>query len=897
MSTPLPDAELPSGILVFLFTDVEDSTPRWEAAPDDMRQAINIHDEILRREIAAKNGVVFKNTGDGVAAVFGNPEHAASAAIACQRALQASDWNGIERLKVRMGLHMGEAQPTRGDYYGPPVNRAARVMDVANGDQIAISGVVSRFLSSFARVPMGDHQLKGIGTEQIDLLTADDLVTDDRPLRSRVGVGARSLPEVAQRIIGRESEIENLVGLCEDNRVITVIGPGGVGKTRLALEIGRQRQHAHADGAVFCELGTISEPEAVVEAVAAALGARPQPGLSLSASIVNYLEGRNALVILDNCEHVADEVRLLADQLLAATSTSLLLTSREPLGVAGEQLFGLRPLDASSAGVELFLERALERDQSFRPTAGDHDLIRSVCERLDGVPLAIELAAAWVRVLSPQDLLDRLEDRFQVLRSGRSGGRHTTLRDTVRWSYEMLDEKQATLFDRLSVFVGGFSLDSVMEVCADHEPVEGRVEIHPDEVLDIVMSLVDKSMVMSERGAGHIRFSMLGILRQFGQERLDDRGTSTIYRTGHADHYRALVHDQADLLVTSKEAEVWELLDREWANIRASFETLLLQDRLEGAAGLLLDVGWYATLSLRTEAFAWAEEVARHEGFDSLDSAASIHGLRAIRKYISVASDGSADAEAGLAIDPSDPYGFCRLALTSVSLNNVHVAENSERWTADWIDSLGDDSPDMSRLWALGMRTFHLCTNAPSPEAAVHAAEMVAIAESSGSASAQALARWANGMVETFSSMEAGLRQWRLGLDAARSITDVHLLVHLIVGLELHFSATRGDLDDVLAKTLDGLRRAHAQHYLSGTSHLFGVSAIVLSRVGMAPTGARLIGSMVANGHLPRENAIRAIDKALGPDAESAKNDGASLSTNDAASLAIATLEDVVASR
>ncbi len=883
-------------MLVYLFTDVEDSTPRWEAAPDEMRRAINIHDEILRREIAACEGIVFKNTGDGVAAVFTEPQRAAEAAVACQRALQAADWGEADRLKVRMGMHMGESRPTRGDYYGPPVNRAARVMDVANGDQVAVSGVISQAITSVDVIAMGDHQLKGIGTEQIHLLTAPDLILDDRPLRSRVLIGERSLPEVAQRLIGREVEVEALVELTRQNRVVTILGPGGVGKTRLALEVGHERRDEMSDGAVFCALETITEPEAVVEAIANTVGARPQPGMSIEQSVVNFLEGRNALLIIDNCEHVPDEVRELVEAIVRSTPATLLLTSREPLGVAGEQLFGLRPLDSASAGVELFVERARERDPQFEPTAGELATIAAICHRVDGVPLAIELAAAWLRVLSPSDLLDRLEDRFQVLRSGRSGGRHTTLRDTVRWSYELLDEHQALLFDRLSVFVGGFSLDSVIEVCASGDLDEEIAPIDPMDVLDLVMSLVDKSMVMTERGAGHIRFSMLGILRQFGQERLDERGTSATFRSRHALHFLDLARRQSEALVSSKEAEVWDLFDREWANLRAAFDTFLIVDSAEDASELLLAVGWYATLALRTEAYAWADELSQHADFASLDSAGSIHGLRAIRKYITVASDGSEDAEAGLALDPTDPYGFCRLALTSVSLNNVHVAENSERWTADWLDSLTDETPVMSRLWALGMRTFHLCTNSPSPDASVHAAEMLRIADASGSASAQALARWANGMVATFDSMDAGLREWRLGLDAARSITDVHLLVHLIVGLELHFTASRGDLDHVLGLTLDSIRQAHAQHYLSGTSHLFGVAAIVLSRVGRPETGAQLIGSMLSNGHVPRENAIRAIDRALGERAEAHRRDGARLSTNEAAALAIGALHESVES-
>ena len=900
LSPPDPDnasdgggasSELPSGILTVLFTDIEGSTPRWEHDAHDMGIALEFHDQVLTEVISSHGGRVFKHTGDGMGAVFVSPTHAASAAVEIQRRLQADAWGSVERLKVRIGIHMGELEPTGADYFGPVVNRAARVMDVANGDQIVVTSRVAAFLTGVQLQPMGEHQLRGVGTERIEMVIDSGLEHDPRPLRARVETSVK-LPVQAHEIVGRESELGDIQQLLAAHRTVTVVGPGGVGKTRLAIEAGHRLSESFADGVVMCELAPLTDGDAVADAVAQAIGAREQPGMSLLSSIANFVAHRHMLLILDNCEHVAEAVNQLGVALQTARQVQVLATSREPLGLPAEQLFGLLPLDAATAGVELFVSRASERDLSFDPSPADRAIVVQICERLDGIPLGIELAAAWTRVLSPADLLDRLHDRFQVLRGGRAGGRHQTLRDTVQWSYEQLNEAQAQLFDRLSVFASGFSLDAVEAVCVAND---GDSLIDSADVLDLLMALVDKSMVMSQRGVGRIRFTMLGTLRQFGQERLDASGHSERFRSRHAAYFGELALAEARRLISHHEADVWETLDREWPNLRAGFDTMLDTGDFDAAASLLLELSWFAVLSMRYELFTWVEEFFAQVDVEARSDAGSLFGLRALRAYFTIDGHSVEYANRGLELDETDPYGLCRMSLSAVSLNNVHSAADSDTITSAWLNHVTDTTPVIANLWAEGMRAFHICSYDPSPQAMAHALNVIGVGRSTDSATALGIGHWAIGMARTFENVPSALGEWRAGLDAVQSLGRSHLVYHVIVGLVLHFSVRRGDLNEVTHACLNALREARDLHYLAGTSHLFGVTAIVLCRSGRAAHGALLLGAMEANGHLPRPNAVRAVSTALGDDIDAAKRAGHHLSIDDAAGFAIDQLAELAA--
>lgn len=887
MADVAPAGDLPTGLLTYLFTDIEDSTRRWEANPTGMAAALELHDQVLGGAIDANGGKVFKRTGDGFAAVFTSPTAAVTAAIEGQLALQGADWSDEGRLKVRMGAHIGEAILAHGDYYGPPVNRAARVMDVGNGDQIAVSEALAKLVSGVHFSPMGNHVLKGIGTERISFVHDERLVRDEREPRTRVAEIPRTLPPQTHELIGRDDAVKAVVALFDAHRIVTLVGAGGVGKSRLAIDVGQTLADRYPDGVVLCELAPVGDDASVDDAVAAAIGARAQPDMTLTESIVNYLDGKQFLLVLDNCEHVSSAVRSLVDAVLAVPGPAVLATSRESTGAIGEQLYGLSPLDPETAGVDLFLARARERDVAFDPRGDDLEAVREVSRRLDGVPLAIELAAAWVRVLSPTELVERLDDRFRVLRGGRRGGRHETLRDTIRWSYEQLDETEAALFDRLSVFAGGCTLDAVNEICAG----DGE---DPMDTLDTLMVLVNKSMLTTQRGTGRIRFTMLETLRQFGQEQLDQAGASETFFDRHADYFASMVSRESEQLISAKESETWEHLSREWPNIRAAFDSILATRDHDRAARLVLELGDFAVLSMRFELFEWLDELLAAAPVEERADAGALLGLAAIRSYLTVRPDMAELAERALATDPEDPYGFARISLAAEYLNNVHDPERAEVITSDWLTHL-DSARPASRMWGHGMRTFHLVLIGEGERAAEQAALLRAIADRTGSASANALACWAEGMVTALTDLDGGEITWDQGLDAARSVHPVHLVVHLIVGLIIHFSAGRGELPDVLDRCRAILDEAIEHHYLAGTGHLMGVTAIVLARAGDAATGARLIGAMEANGHLPRPNAVRAIERAAGDDLAGAKASGARLSIKEAGTVALAALDDAIA--
>lgn len=875
---------LPAGTLTLLFTDIEGSSRRWEHDAELMRAALAEHDRIIPEVVAGAGGTLIKHTGDGFAAVFGTATDAARAAIEVQRRLQTDPWEHGERLLVRQGLHTGDISPTEGDYFGPVANRAARTMDVANGNQISCSSTTAALLTGIDVRSEGHHELRGIGIEEIFLVLSDEIEVDDRPFR--LPVEPSNLPSIHTSFLGREADVKRTVEFLEGaSRVVSILGPGGVGKTRLAIEVGGEARAAYPGGVHFCDLAPVGDHDAVAESIAEVVGARRQPGMTLVQSISDFVRGLDLLLIFDSCEHVIEAVRTILDDLAGIEGVDVLVTSREALGLAGEQLVVLAPLPPDGAGVELFVQRARERDTSFALDDANRDDVYEIVRRLDGIPLAVELAAAWVRVMSPAELVDRLDDRFRLLRGGRRGERQETLRDTVRWSYDLLTPTEAALFARLCVFAGGFTLAAAEYVCADDDAVDLY------DVPDLLMALVDKSMVVPEPGS-KLGFSMLETLRRFGEEVLAGAEESILYRTRHADYYRELALAQNDRLFTAAEADAWLVLDHEWDNLRVALDTFEAAGDTEGAAGLVTALVWFATFSMRFELFRWADELLALEGIESSPYYTDLCGAAALGAYFTTEPRAQDLARAGLDHDQSDPLGFCRTALAAVYLNNVHLAEESAALTAAWL-AAGPTTPG-SRLWAEGFRTFHLCTYEPGGDGAAHAAATMGIARETGSPSAMAVAYWAEGQSVAMTDRDAGCAIWEAGLEWPRSLPGNHLVEHLLIGLLLHFQVRKGDLREVLALCESAVQSAVRQHYIAGASHLLGVTAITLARAGDPGTGARLLGAMVANGHLPRSNALKALQAEFGDELESHMALGQTLSVNGAAQLALQALKDAI---
>src|ERR1700761_4158288 len=463
-----------------------------------MRAALAAHDEALRSAIESHGGFMFKHTGDGVCAAFASPRSAVDAAVAAQRELE---------LPVRMGIATGEAELRVGDYFGAVLNRAARVMAAGHGGQILVAESTAGLLDGVDLVNLGPRRLRDVpmpvGVFQVQ---AAELRAEFPPLRA-LDTTPGNLRPATTSLIGRELEVPELQAAVKAHRLVTLTGVGGVGKTRLALEVAARLADDFPDGGWFFELAAVTDPAAMPDAVAAVLGITQQPGKTVADSVAAALEGRSRLLVFDNCEHVVDSVADLIEAILAASATvTILATSREGLGVSEEQLWRVPSLDVNSgtesAAVNLFLDRAQSVVSDFslaRP--GDADAVVEICRRLDGIPLAIELAASRMASMTASEVRDRLDQRFRLLVGSRRGlERHHTLRHTVAWSYDLLADAEKALLDRCSVFAGGFDLQSA---CA----VAGSDDLDEYAILEVLDALVRKSLLIADRSSRRTRFS------------------------------------------------------------------------------------------------------------------------------------------------------------------------------------------------------------------------------------------------------------------------------------------------------------------------------------------------------------------------------------------------------
>jgi predicted ATPase/class 3 adenylate cyclase len=590
----------PSGVVTFLFTDVEGSTRRWENDADAMRAALAAHDEVLRSAIELQGGWLFKHTGDGVCAAFASPRSAIDAAVAAQLALE---------LQVRMGIATGEAELRDGDYFGAVLNRAARVMAAGHGGQILLADSTAGLLSGVDLIDLGPRRLRDLPTSvQVFQVQAEGLRTDFPALRA-LDAGPGNLRPAPTSIIGRESEAGEVQAAVKAHRLVTLTGVGGVGKTRLAVEVAGRLADDFPDGVWLFELAAVTDPAAIPDAVAAVLGITQQPGKSVSESIAAALEGRLRLLVFDNCEHVLDAAADLIEAILtAAATTKIVATSREGLGVADEQLWPVPSLDFTagidSAAVSLFVERAQAVSPHFSVTnAEEAATVVEICRRLDGIPLAIELAASRISSMTVDEIHDRLDHRFRLLVGSRRGlERHHTLRHAVAWSYELLDDTEKTVLDRCSVFAGGFDLHSA---CA----VAGSDDLDEYAILEVLDALVRKSMLIADRSSGRTRFSMLETIRQFAEEQLVASGAATELRIAHARYFAGREADVMALWDSPRQRDAYTWFSVELANLRTAFRWAADHGDLDIATALAMIAPFLGTWVQQYEPVAWAEEL------------------------------------------------------------------------------------------------------------------------------------------------------------------------------------------------------------------------------------------------------------------------------------------------
>lgn len=526
--------DLPSGTVTFLFSDIEGSTRLWEEHPDAMRTCLALHDEIMRTAVTAHDGVIVKTTGDGVHAAFPTAAGGVAAAIDAQRAVAGAEWDAIGGLKVRIGLHTGEAELRDGDYYGSDLNRAARLMSVAHGDQIVVSqltaGLVRGSLPGGVElVDLGEHRLRDVAAPiEVFQVAHPDLTREFPRLRSLQDVG--NLPTQLTSFVGREDEVDALVDAVAEVHLVTLTGTGGVGKTRLALRVAAEVAPDFADGAWVCELAAADDEVLMSQVIADSLGSQQRAGLSLVESIVEFLRVRNLLLVLDNCEHLLDAAGDFAAAVLrGCPHIRVLATSREALEVDGERVVRVRSL-GERAAAQLFEERARDVGANATWTGEQQRAIVEICERVDGIPLAIELAAARADAMSPVEIAAHLDERFRILTGRRRGRveRQQTLRATVDWSYQLLADDERAVFDRVGIFSGSFDAEAAGAVVSDPT-------LDPWQVRDAVANLVAKSMLVPEDGpGGTTRYSMLETLRVFARDQLDQSGESDSWRRRHA---------------------------------------------------------------------------------------------------------------------------------------------------------------------------------------------------------------------------------------------------------------------------------------------------------------------------------------------------------------------------
>jgi predicted ATPase/class 3 adenylate cyclase len=586
----------PSGVVTFLFTDVEGSTRRWEADADAMRASLVEHDEVLRTTIEEHGGFLFKHTGDGVCAAFASPRSAVDAAVAAQQELG---------LPVRMGLATGEADLRDTDYFGAVLNRAARVMAAGHGGQVLLAESTASLLTGVDLVDLGPRRLRDVpvpvGVFQV---RAPGLRAEFPPLRA-LDTTPGNLRPATTSLIGRESEVAEIRDAIKAHRLVTLTGVGGVGKTRLALEVASRLADEFPDGVWFFELAAVTDPAAVPDAVAAVLGITQQPGKTVSESVAAALEGRIRLLVLDNCEHILDAAADLIEAILTRSATvRVLATSREGLGVSDEQVWPVPSLDVGtgigSSAVSLFLERAHGVAPNFTPSQ-EADGVVEICQRLDGIPLAIELAASRMSSMTVSEMRDRLDQRFRLLVGSRRGvERHHTLRHAVQWSYDLLDDPEKALLDRCSVFAGGFDLQSACEIMGSDDDLA---------VLDQLDALVRKSLLVVDRSSGRTRFSMLETIRQFGEEQLVTSGAAEAVRTAHARYFAGREADILALWDSPSQRDAYDWFTVELANLRAAFRWAADQGDLDVAATIATYATFLGFVIDIYEPIAWAEEL------------------------------------------------------------------------------------------------------------------------------------------------------------------------------------------------------------------------------------------------------------------------------------------------
>lgn len=926
-------------------TDIEGSTRLWEKHRDDMAAALEAHDGILQAAVTVHGGSVIKTTGDGLLAAFGQPDAAIACAAAAQRSLIEASWAATGPLRVRMAVHTGTAQSREGDYYGPALNRVARLLAIGHGEQVLISGAAAT-LAVDALAPgrelldLGQHRLRDLDrSEHVFQLVAPDLRRDFPPLRSLVPEQT-NLPSQLTSFVGRDRELAQLRAVVSDHRLVTLIGTGGTGKTRLMLHVGADLTDQYADGVWLVELAAIAGPALVVTTISRALKVGDEPTRAPIDTLTDFLRTKSLLLLVDNCEHVIGPVADLVDHVLATCPTlAIIASSREALGVGGEMVFQVPSLalpatsarpdahledeatrwldDAmASEAVRLFVDRATAASPSFSLSPASAPAVVEICARLDGIPLAIELAAARVTVLSVEEIAQRLGDRFRLLTGGRRTAlpRQQTLQALVDWSWDLLPELDQNLLARLSVFAGWTlnAASAVTTVTANGSPAPSADAT--TGTLDGLSRLVDRSLVIVEHGEA-TRYRMLETIRQYARDRLIAAGEAAPMREAHLAFFLDLAL-RAEEALTGSEMVSWLVqLDAEIDNLRSAIEWAFEahpDDALR--LGIALNLYWRARSfsSEATELLRRAAAVALSLPID--DGEAGRERMRLVARVLAAAGLSNAvggDAAAGQAW-ADHAVALARRVDDPQALSEALAALTMVRAFSGQMDRIFELADESARLATARQDWFNVAMIESGTSFGHAAMGDPAAAEARLHHANEAAERSGNPFAIAFTSLSRGrLSGMAHDLDAARPAFARAIEGYQQLGDRRLELAARSDLAHALRGAGETEEAAatyrqtiHAWQHLGSrgaiASQVEGVAFIALAR-GDAERGVRLLGAaegireMGPNPLLPNEQtevdaaASTARQQLTTAAFEAAWDEGRRLTTDDAVALARST--------
>ena len=914
--SPPTAADVHADLVTFLFSDIEGSSLKWLHHRAAMQEALRAHDDIMRSTISAHGGEVFKTGGDSFHAAFRRPSSALGAAIEAQQALSQRDWSAVDGLAVRMAIHVGTTEKRDGDYFGPALNRVARLLALGHGAQVLVTSSAAELIAAERESPhtlrhLGAHPLddplQPVGVHQVDV---PGLPHEFPPLRTADN-RPTNLPRQPTALIGREAELERLRDLLSQNPIVTVSGSGGVGKTRIMLEMGTRLLDRFPDGVWLVELAAISDATHVSGAVTTALHIDTSSAKTPLDAMVSRLRHQNLLLLLDNCEHVIDEVATMVEALVAAApNVRLLVSSQEPLGIAGEQIFRLQSLAVpselhvrseealQSGAIQLFAERAKAADPGFAIDDGNAPTVAAICRRLDGIPLAIEMAAARASMLGVDRLAQKLDERFRVLTGGRRTAlpRQQTLRAALDWSYGLLPARERTVLRRLSIFAGGFTLDGAGRVAGDNT-------IDEFEAIDLLSHLVARSLVVADtHETVGTRYRLLETTRAYALEKLAEASESGGTERRHAMFLRDVFERAYAEWHTMPDAKWRDTYLPERDNLRNALDWAFGPNG-DKALGIEL-AGWshemWFQLSLDAEGRQRMEAMATHVD-DTLSPASRGRFWKAYARFWSnIAPARTAEARSRAA-------ALFRLANLTVELGEMLVGYAGAlppESDADAQKALADAWPLIERAGRPrvlaeynSICAFRVCFSNPAlarehyESALRHFLSAGAERSALGIANNLADCTWGTG------DLDAAIANMRDAIALIRrSSTSAKSALGLGLGNLAGVLTERGDLDEALVVMGEAIPLISEIGWFYRFGDHFGLR---LAKAGHATAAARLLGYTDAeharferdrahNEARARASLLRILNETLSPsELDQRTAEGAKLTGDEAARLAL----------